>query len=297
MSGKEPCALNVLLLDGEPQGWRKITQREWNGVVYLVPRTSIHQYRERKDLQQAGVYVLLGHDDSYEKNVVYVGQAANRTNDNGLMGRIDEHLRNAEKDYWNTAILITDANGRLGATDLSYLEHALTDLAKESGRNEVKNRNTPPAGNPTEEEKAFLDAFVHHVRVALAAVGVNCLEPLEEFEPVPTKLDPADDILVLTRHTRNGEEVCAQGKQTVDGFVVFEGSLCARTIASYVSQSIRNRRAQAEFDAQYRLRKAELFGSPSTAASFVTGGSVNGLNEWKDSQGRSINEREREASA
>ena len=122
--------VSLYLLNGSVTGTIKYTLPNWTGVIYKIPRTELDHCKQRKDLQQSGVYFLFGKSDETGEGIVYVGQAGLRKNGNGLLGRILEHARNPEKDYWTEAIAITTTNNTFGPTEISYLENQFTQLAK-----------------------------------------------------------------------------------------------------------------------------------------------------------------------
>ena len=56
------------------------------------------------------------------QDIIYIGQAGERENGKGLLGRIEEHERS--KEFWNRAILVLTSNNSFGATDITYLERS-----------------------------------------------------------------------------------------------------------------------------------------------------------------------------
>ena len=52
---------------------------------YLGPRTALAACKDRAELNQSGVYLLFGKDDDTDKGIVYVGQAGNRKNGEGIL--------------------------------------------------------------------------------------------------------------------------------------------------------------------------------------------------------------------
>ena len=109
---KQGRTITLFLLDGTVTGAIKYTLTNWTGVIYKIPRTALGSCKNREHLQQSGVYFLFGKNDETNENVVYVGQASLRKNGNGLLGRISEHARNPEKDYWTEAVLVHDTFDR-----------------------------------------------------------------------------------------------------------------------------------------------------------------------------------------
>lgn len=92
-----------------------------------------------------------------DKEVIYIGQAGNRKNSDGILCRLYEHKRNIDKSYWNEAIVITTSNNSFGPTEISYLENRFYNIATDVKRVIVKNSVEPTAGNITEEKECELE--------------------------------------------------------------------------------------------------------------------------------------------
>lgn len=287
-------SINLFLVDGDTDGLIKCTMANWTGVAYKIPRTKLEQYKSRQELNQSGVYFLLGISDATGKGVVYVGQAGARKNGEGLLNRLTEHKRSAEKDYWSEAIVFTTANNTFGPTEISYLENRFTNIAKEADRYEVKNGNDPNPGNITEEKECELEEFIDYAKIIVGALGHKLFLPMimAKEDQLITPADEEAPLLYLKRKIKSaGITVEATGRQTSDGFVVLPGSTVCPEEKSYVPDSIRIRRKQAVVEENI-LQKAEQFGSPSMAAEFVIGSTENGLTAWKTKEGITLKELE-----
>ena len=139
-----PKTIQLFLMDGTSQGRLKATLSNWTGITYLLPRTMLQRSKDRADLQQTGVYLLFGVDDDGSERV-YIGQARERKNQNGVLGRLIEHTVNNSKDYWTHAIVLVTSNNSFGPTEISYLENRFVTLAHESKRYEIDKGNEPSA--------------------------------------------------------------------------------------------------------------------------------------------------------
>lgn len=148
-----------------------------NITIHKFPRSLIENMNENQkaNYQYAGVYLLTSSHP--QESSIYVGQALNRANGNGIMGRISEHL--SKKKFWDTAFLISDKNHSWGATELNYLEHTLYNKAKEAGRYLVKNHVVPPLGNVNQEYDSLNRPLVNEILLILRASGHRMFEPIE----------------------------------------------------------------------------------------------------------------------
>jgi hypothetical protein len=86
--------------------------------------------------------------------VVYIGQAGVQKNGESILNRLQEHVRNPDKDYWTEAIIFTTKDNSYWPTEICYLEHKFCTIAKVAKQYIVKNGNDPSPGNITEEKES-----------------------------------------------------------------------------------------------------------------------------------------------
>lgn len=280
-----PKSVNLFLIDGDARGRVKCTLRNWTGIAYKIPRTELEKSKDREDLSQSGVYFLFGKDESDESGVVYIGQAGVRQNGEGILGRLFEHRRNEEKNYWNEAIVFTTSDDSFGATEISYLEHQFVRMAKEAGRYTVKNSVLPNMGNVREEIEAEMQEFIENAVTVMGILGHMVFEPLVEEDDVDYNLE-----LFLERTIqKTGVTLRAKSIRTKEGFVVLKGSDVGEYESSSLAPYLAERRRKAKIENGILLEN-ELFSSPSAAGAFVIGGAINGLTYWKTRDGISLKE-------
>lgn len=273
--------INYYLMDGTPIGRIKCTISNWTGVAYRIPRTELDRCKEREDLKQSGVYFLFGVDEDSGQSVVYVGQAGIRKNGEGILFRLQEHKRNADKDYWTEAVVFTTSNNSFGPTEISWLENRFRNLAVAAQRYAVKNGNDPNLGNVTEEKESELEEFVEFAAIVMGVLGHNVFEPLISIMAAPENSTVYPELYCR----RSGAN--AFGRVTSEGFVVLADSkLRMRPMSSYSESSKNAREKHANIiDAEGTLQKDILFKSPSGASSFVLMGSSNGYLDWCTDEG------------
>ena len=282
---KRGRSINLYLLDGSVTGVIKYTLSNWTGVVYKIPRTALGSCKDREHLQQSGVYFLFGKSDERNENVVYVGQAGIRKNGNGLLGRILEHARNPEKDYWTEAVAITTTNNSFGPTEISYLENQFTKLATEAKRYIVKNGNDPNPGNITEEKESELEEFIEYAEVVMGILGHKVFVPLDEI----TDGTPRRNVVKLHLKERGAD---ATGFLTSEGITVCKGSKIKATPTPSCQEWIKKLRHQnsVHINSDFVLTKDIAFDSPSAAAGFCVFGSANGRTAWATESGKTLKE-------
>lgn len=276
--------INMFLMDGVSSGRIKCTLSNWNGLVYKIPRTQMDDCKDIEFLRQTGIYLLFGIDDESGKELVYVGQASVRSNNEGTLFRIKEH----KKTYWTEAIILTTSDNTLGRTEISYLENKLHKIAVEANRYIVDNGNSPSVGNVTEEKEADLLEFIDNIKMIIGTLGYklfDCISaPLNDIE------DNNDVVLYLNRKSSKSNKLIeAKATLTNEGIVVMAGSVIEQINSDKIPASLVQRRIEAKIENGILLEN-ELFKSPSYAAAFVIGGHINGLTYWKNKDGITLKE-------
>lgn len=293
---KKSKNINMFLMDGEVTGIIKCTLSNWVGVIYKIPRTRLSSeiLKNRKDLKQSGIYFLLGQDEETGKNLVYVGQASNRKNGEGVLLRVLEHTRDNHSEYFNEVILLTTQNNLFGATDISYLENKFTNLAIESDRYIVRNGNEPNVGNVTEEKESELDEVIENTKMIVGTLGHRMYVPmLREEEKNQNKEESIEELLLyLNRKSKkSNKQIKATCKRTDEGFVVLKDSMIEIIDSDKIPktiQEIRKNLIDKNIIKDGILTENQLFNSPSYAAAFILGMHTNGRTDWKDEKGVSL---------
>ena len=290
MRGK---SVNLYFMDGDSTGRIKCTVPNWTGTTYRIPRTELEKCRGRDDLMQSGVYFLFGATEDTGDLLVYIGQAGIRKNGEGVLYRLQEHKRNADKDYWTEAVVFTTSNNSFGPTEVSYLEHRFCAMALEAKRYIVKNGNDPNIGNVTEEKESELEEFIDYARLVMGALGHKIFEPLTAKPAEPTVPTASNSGVIL--ELKQGA-IDAKGQRVSDGFVVLKGSIIKPELSGKCRDHVKRLREKylSKLDANSVLLEDLLFTSPSYAASFVVGRDMNGLTAWKTAEGKTLKELEAE---
>ena len=287
-------SINLFLMDGIPNGRIKCSLANWTGVAYKIPRTDLEKCKGRNDLLQSGVYFLFGTSDTTGENVVYIGQAGIRKNGEGILYRLQEHKRNANKDYWTEAVVFTTSNNSFGPTEISYLENRFYSMASEANRYVVKNENDPNSGNITEEKESELEEFIENAKIIMGTLGHKVFDKLIEVKPTSENIDYSSNSMLLLylkrKRRKSGITIEAQCKQTNEGFVVLKGSYIEMDESDSMPPTLKDIRKKVDIDEKGILQENVLFRSPSYAAAFVIGASANGLIEWKTEDGKTLKE-------
>lgn len=273
-------SINLYLMDGESNGRIKCSLTNWTGVAYKIPRTEIDNSKEIEQLSHNGVYFLFGTSENGE-NVVYIGQARTRKNGKGLLGRI--HEQHPSIDYWTDAVLLTTRDDYFGPTEISYLENRFCNMAKEIGRCFVVNGNEPASGKLTEEKESEMEEFIDYALIVIGALGYKLFTPI--VASVRNGVSSENPLLYMKKG-----DATAIGVRTPEGFAVLKGSSLSPTLVKSCPENARKYRKQYEskIDKNFVLLEDVLLSSPSAAAAFVGGVSINGNEAWKTKEGVSI---------
>ncbi|MDR1788937.1 MAG: GIY-YIG nuclease family protein [Opitutaceae bacterium] len=283
-----PKNINYFLVDGTPTGRIRCTITNWTGVAYGIPRKQLNDCKERAELSQSGVYFLIGASDG--ENAVYIGQAGIRKNGNGVINRLQEHKKDSEKNYWQEADVFTTSNDSFGQTEISYLENRFTKMVREAGRYLVKNDNEPTHGNITEEKERKLEEFVDYAKIVMGVLGHKMFEPLLQPDDTiaPTAgRTPSASIPFFIKQSDADVEI----RQTNEGFVMLKGGRIKKRTNNSCPYNIKIERDNKDnVDAAGIVQKDILFTSPSAAAAFVLGSSVNGTAVLRTDEGKTFKE-------
>ena len=280
-----PFSLRIFVADGDPDGdpdgLRVVERSNWIGKALIFPRALLPKVKQRDELGQTGVYLLLGPRDDGEGEMLYIGEG------DPIRPRLELHY--AQKDFWTRAVCFVAAPGQLNKAHVQFLEANLVRLAKTAKRLPLDNGNAPAEPTLSEADRADMQVFLQNMLGMLPVLGVQA------FEQVPPAAAPAATLL-----TCKGKGVLATGFESSQGFVVKAGSHAVGESVPSMQQHVRGmfelrqeligNGVLAAVASGYCFSQDYVFTSPSTAAAVVLGRSANGRIEWKDAQGRTLKE-------
>jgi len=282
MSLLKPFSLRIFVADGDPDGLRLVERSNWVGKAIVFPRALLPKIKQRAELNQTGVYLLLGPREDGEGEMLYIGEG------DPVRPRLESHY--AQKDFWNRAVCFVAAPGQLNKAHVQFLEANLIRLAKVSKRLPLDNANHPAEPSLSEADCADMQVFLENMLGMLPVLGIHAFE-----QAAPMVATVAQTVL-----TCRGKGVVASGYEATQGFVVKTGSQAVGESVPSMQQHVRgmfdlrqeligNGVLQREGD-HYLFAQDYVLSSPSTAAAVVLGRSANGRIEWKDAGGRTLKE-------
>ncbi|MGH8830020.1 MAG: GIY-YIG nuclease family protein [Polaromonas sp.] len=201
----QPFSLRIFVADGDPDGLRLVERSNWVGKALVFPRALLPQVKQRPELAQTGVYLLLGPRDDGEGDMLYVGEG------DPIRPRLESHY--AQKDFWTRAVCFVATPGQLNKAHVQFLESNLVRLAKAAKRLPLDNGNHPTEPSLSEADRADMQVFLDNMLGMLPVLGVHA------FEQVAKASAPSAPLLSC-----RGKGVTAMGYEASQGFVVKAGS-------------------------------------------------------------------------
>ena len=282
----ETATIKIFLRFGDPKRLRIAEISNWTGKAIAAPRSDLDELLSREELQNPGVYFLLGTSVEDGENLVYIGEAET------ICSRLKQHK---EKEFWNSAIIFVSKDENLTKSHIRYLEGKLIQTSLKIGRYKIENAQSSGSKLP-EADLNEMDVFLEKISQLLPMLGTDLLTPMVA-KPFPkfidnmlTDVEASEDVLYLS-----AKGLSAVGMRSPNGFVIFKGSKAVlnfrESAANYVvklrTELISN---ETLFNSgnYYEFVKDAEFTSPSAAAAIIVGGNANGLTLWKNNNGISL---------
>jgi len=280
MSNLKPFSLRIFVADGDPDGLRLVERSNWVGKAIVFPRALLPKIKQRAELNQTGVYLLLGPREDGEGEMLYIGEG------DPVRPRLESHY--AQKDFWNRAVCFVAAPGQLNKAHVQFLEANLVRLAKSAKRLPLDNANHPAEPSLSEADCADMQVFLENMLGMLPVLGIHAFE-----QAAPMATTVAQTVL-----TCRGKGVTASGYEATQGFVVKSSSQAVGESVPSMQQHVRGMfdlreeligNGVLQRDGNHFLFAQDyVFSSPSTAAAVVLGRSANGRIEWKSDSGKTL---------
>lgn len=284
MSGK---TVKIYLKEGTPNSLLIVEIFNWTGKVLVIPRSQLFQLKDRSEVKQTGVYVLVGQDlDEPLKEHVYIGESDN------VWERLNKHDNDSSssKDFWTRTIIVVSKDENITKAHARYLESKLIDLSYRAGRANLTNGTKPPETPLPESDKDDMDYFLEQVQMLLPVLGFSFAQSIpssESLKDTSRSIMPNSSPLFSLNLSGGG---FAQAREVDGEFIVLKDSQAKKDASPSLQQNYVSRRRQLYqehklFDSEDKnfliFSDNVAFPSPSTAASVVMGSSQNGHLVWK----------------
>lgn len=265
---------------GEPAGLKLIERDNWSGVLLDFSATKGQgEALKREETGRSGVY-LLSDEGAQTAGIsrLYIGES------DVLRGRLPKSM--GEKKWWNRAVVCTAKDDSLTKAHALHLETRLIALGKKAGQADIEQNDTHSLLKGAARDVA--ERYLQNLLDILPFIGISAFEI-----PSSESTDPEDRLLLDARGAK------AYARETGDGFVVEKGSIARADEANSIPDYFRARRKKlieagdlVPEGQGLVMTKDFIFPSSSTAAAVMAGASMSGPDSWRDSQGRTINQRQ-----
>jgi hypothetical protein len=268
-----PRLIQTYLPDGTLEGARVIELSESSVKAFVVPRIKINQVKDRVELKQPAIYMLINSGDGQ----VYIGESEN------FYHRIKTH--DQSKDFWDLAIAIVSSTNTLGKTDVKYLESLAVEKAQATAAMKVLNKTVPVRNNIHEFKVYSMEKLLDDIALIAESLGFSIFSS-------------HDDKKETIWHVKS-KNTDAKAQFRGDKFVVLAGSVMdlqpGKGWARYPEQERAERKKLidtygAQLNSTVLLTDNISFKSPNHAGRILLGRSANAWTTWKDSEGRTMDE-------
>lgn len=262
--------VTTYLIDGDPKGTQYAFISNKICQMYVVPRSNLNYLNEQEKLQKPAFYILIGEDEN-TKPEAYIGETEN------FRERVKDHEN--KKPFWQKALIFVSKDADMTKVDVQYLEHKAISVAKKANSfGLTQNKQISKAPNLPEYQKDTMDEFFEDIKFLASFIGCNIFEITE----------PRHEHLFYTQ-SRGCD---AKGFYNPSGFTVLKGSIIAEGIVPSLKWGEKREHLIEQYttrkDGQIVMKSDITFSSPSTAAVFCIGGSMNGWTAWKDQDGQTL---------
>lgn len=266
--------LEMIYYNGQPDGIRSIRRHLSTMTTYVIPRPLLSEAKKLNGINRPGIYYLISENDDNKIAQIYIGQTRNG------VSRLDDH--NRSKDFWNKAIMFLADNKTFSLDMISGLEAFAIGKAIDAKRYKVEN-TVNPKYEIDEYDLPLIEEVYEEIKFIMATQGYK-------MENSKATLNEAN----ILHTTRNG--VHAFGVYDGEKFEVLEGSEIDMSRKCHSDRIEKQRQTAIQNgdivcrDSKYILNVSVPFTAPSSAAMFVLGGSTNGWVEWKNKEGKTLDE-------
>jgi len=276
--------IQIYLPNGNPLGARIINIPSFPLKAALIPKNLIKETHEQINLNRKGLYFLFNEKEESGGLSAYIGEGI-------LLNRINNHYRN--KDDWSFVVCFySDSEEGFHKGQIEYLEAYSIKEAKRIGRVDLQNGKEQLMHDFANPDKDLLLSFFDEIKLILGMLRYPIFDEIK-------KAENQGDIFYC-----KSKEANATGSLTEEGFVVYKESKANKENTSGIGGwvlNIKNRLILEgilkEVDNYLVFTRDFVFNSPSAAAAVVVGRSANGWTQWKNKEGKTLDELKRQVLA
>lgn len=254
--------------------------------LYVIPRDKVQLLNKEKPLHQHCFYILVGSGNDGKKKA-YIGQS------NDFLQRVKDHQ--IKKTFWDTALVFVSKANEIFASEVLFLEYLGITQGLKSGTYALdENKQIPQKPSIALDKENDMELFFEEIRFLTQFFGCNIFEPHAAPDNAPEKFSdftfsqPSKGIQATLRYFPESQRYVILAGSTVT-------SQAGKSIPEAIKQ-LRNKvfsskdKAICHGNTYELLQDIETPHSPSAAASFCTGTSMQGPKVWIDQEGKSFAE-------
>ena len=223
-----PKKIEFLLLESTPFGLRYADIKNKTIRAFISPRASFRELLKRPELNNSGVYVLFNRSSDSGLPQVYIGEA------DVLSSRLPMHNK---KDFWSEIIIFVAKDETLDKAGVRYIESILVARAKQDKLADLENGNLPAIKNLSEANIAVMNEFIEDIVLLLSVLGYSIIRSKDHQE------NKSYPMLFI-----NSIGQKAKGRETDEGFIVYEGSTARKEEVECSQMGKRNKNLKRNFD-------------------------------------------------
>ncbi|MEM6269968.1 MAG: GIY-YIG nuclease family protein [Bacteroidota bacterium] len=293
--------IEMLLLDGTPEGPKTALITSWVGRATYSPVERAGEILKRAEFDRPGVYILKSPPQRHAfTERVYIGQSGT------LRDRLRTHLAKSSRRSFDAFVAFTSTDTLLNINSIKYLEHRLIKLAHDNKTSEVENKQDSKAPPMSEGKRYSMNDFLGNMQILLPLLGFEFTNPTvlltapnqesapsPEKEPAPDPVTPpskkeespiqqAVDLyrikstrLKAFMYIKDGHIVVTKGSQMKYGVSKSIGANWIRLREKLMLEGLVVRDGK-----HYRFTEDVVFSSTSAASSTVLGRQTAGPRSW-----------------
>lgn len=277
--------VTTFLIDGDPKGLQYVWISNRICRMYQLPRVKLSELGNIQELHQPALYILMN-DNDFSKPMAYIGETEN------FAQRVSYHNRN--KQDWDNVLIFIAQDNSLTKVDVQYLEALAIGEALEVNNYDLSgNRQIPNNPNMPQHEISNMQEFYEDIKFLIEFRGVDIFKTINQEAIVENK----NNFFLLKSKSLSPESPRyyeASAYYDANGTKVVKGSIIAKGSAESLAWKDKRKTMITDFciekEGHLVMKEDRYFSSPSAAASFCSGLSMNGWVVWLNKDQKSLDE-------
>lgn len=268
------------LFNGDPHGIMNVFISNKICNMYVIPRSQLDEANINSDISidQPSFYMLLGGSaELAELPQAYIGHAES------FKERVKSHKSPSAhgKKFWDKAVVFVAGDNSLTKADVAYIEAKLIEKAKTvNNYSTTENKVKPVPPSLPAHLRVVVNEFIEDVELLTSFIGCSI------FSETISKNAKESEVFFLKSRGGDARGCFHNGKLTIlAGSILADTSVPSLKTRSKRDEMVKNLTDDVEGK---RVLSVNIALSPSTAASLVSGTSMNGWLYWKNCAGEPL---------